>query len=206
MLIACSIKNCPDFHCVRASPVVHWKMASLIASSKIDLQATFQWTSGEGLSIGWFSDVTFGGDLTTSLRSLSTVNRTYKFCKFCPVLKKILKNLAGLLGCIWSKFWKFYLITTCFTLSEPISLVKMFILFRLECIFLVFRVWTQQVEMYNILSIGRASVFVMPCFTQVKALLLDTPGIKWGSCDEAHIQSGGAEIPERASKQILLLY
>jgi hypothetical protein len=26
MLIACSIKNCPDFHCVfRASPVVHWK-------------------------------------------------------------------------------------------------------------------------------------------------------------------------------------
>jgi hypothetical protein len=44
---------------------------------------------------------------------------------------------------IGSNFWKFYLIRTDFTLSEPVSLVKVFRLFRLERIVLVFRVWTQ---------------------------------------------------------------
>ncbi len=45
--------------------------------------------------------------------------------------------------CIGSSFWKFYLIRTNFTLGELVSLVKVFRLFRLEWIFLVFRVWTQ---------------------------------------------------------------
>jgi hypothetical protein len=44
---------------------------------------------------------------------------------------------------IESNFWKFYLIRTSFTLDEPVSLVKVFRLFRLEWIDLVFRVWTQ---------------------------------------------------------------
>ncbi len=50
-----------------------------------------------------------------------------------------------------------------FTLLEPISYwVKVFRLFRLEWIFLVFRVWTQQVDVQHFIY-GRASVFVMPC-------------------------------------------
>jgi hypothetical protein len=36
---------------------------------------------------------------------------------------------------IWSNFWKFYLIETGFTLGEPVSLVEMFRLFKLEQIF-----------------------------------------------------------------------
>ncbi len=44
---------------------------------------------------------------------------------------------------IGSNFWKFYLIRTGFTLGEPVSLVKVFRLFRLEWILLVFRVWTE---------------------------------------------------------------
>ncbi len=44
---------------------------------------------------------------------------------------------------IQSNFWKFYLIRTSFTLGELVPLVKVFRLFRLEWIFLVFRVWTQ---------------------------------------------------------------
>jgi hypothetical protein len=40
-------------------------------------------------------------------------------------------------------FWKFYLIGTSFTLGELVSLVKVFRLFRLKQIFLVFRPWTQ---------------------------------------------------------------
>jgi len=44
---------------------------------------------------------------------------------------------------IGSIFWKFYLNRTSFTLGEPVSLVKMFRLFRLEQIVLVFRVWTK---------------------------------------------------------------
>ncbi len=44
---------------------------------------------------------------------------------------------------IGSNFWKVYLIRPGFTLREPVSLVKVFRLFRLERIVLVFRVWTQ---------------------------------------------------------------
>ncbi len=44
---------------------------------------------------------------------------------------------------IGSNFWKFYLIRTGFTLDEPVSLVKVFRLFRYEQNVLVFRVWMQ---------------------------------------------------------------
>jgi hypothetical protein len=44
---------------------------------------------------------------------------------------------------IGSNFSKFYLIRTSFTLGELVSLVKVFRLFRLEGILLMFRVWTQ---------------------------------------------------------------
>jgi hypothetical protein len=40
---------------------------------------------------------------------------------------------------VGSNFWKFYLIRTGFTLGEPVSLVKVFRLFRLEQIVLVLR-------------------------------------------------------------------
>jgi hypothetical protein len=62
--------------------------------------------------------------------------------------------------CIGSKFWKFYLIRTSFILGEPVSLV--FRLFRLEWIFLVFKSLDTVGRFYNILCIGRASVFAMP--------------------------------------------
>ncbi len=45
---------------------------------------------------------------------------------------------------IRSNFWKFFLIRTGFTLGEPVSLVKVFRLFKLEqMLFLILRVWTQ---------------------------------------------------------------
>ncbi len=44
---------------------------------------------------------------------------------------------------IESNFWKFYLIKIGFKLHEPVSLVIVFRLFKLEWIFWVFRVWTQ---------------------------------------------------------------
>ncbi len=47
---------------------------------------------------------------------------------------------------IGSNFWKFYLISIGFTLGEPVFLVNVFKLFRLEPIFLVLRVWTQYVD------------------------------------------------------------
>ncbi len=53
--------------------------------------------------------------------------------------------------CIGSNFWEFYLIRTGFTLSEPVSLVKMFRLVRLERILLVFRVWTQLVDAQHLI-------------------------------------------------------
>ncbi len=52
---------------------------------------------------------------------------------------------------IGSNFWKFYLIKTGFTLGEPVSLVKVFRVFRLEWIFLVFRVWTQYVDVEHLI-------------------------------------------------------
>jgi len=45
--------------------------------------------------------------------------------------------------CIGSNFWKFYFIRNSFTLGELVSLVKVFRLFKLEHIVLVFKVWTQ---------------------------------------------------------------
>ncbi len=51
-----------------------------------------------------------------------------------------------------SNFWKFYLIKISFTLGEPVSLVKVFIrLFRSEWIVLVFRVWTQYVDVQHLI-------------------------------------------------------
>jgi hypothetical protein len=44
---------------------------------------------------------------------------------------------------IGSNFWKFYLVRTNLTLDELVSLVKVFRVFRLEWIILVFRVRTQ---------------------------------------------------------------
>ncbi len=46
-------------------------------------------------------------------------------------------------------FGSFYLIRTSFTLGEVISLVKVFRLFGLERIVLVFRVWTQWVDVQH---------------------------------------------------------
>jgi hypothetical protein len=51
---------------------------------------------------------------------------------------------------IGSNFWKFYLIRSSFTLVELVSLVKVFRLFRLEGIVLVFRVWTQEVGVQHL--------------------------------------------------------
>jgi len=52
---------------------------------------------------------------------------------------------------IGSNFWKFYLTRTGFTLGESFSLVKVFRLFRLEWIFLVFRVWTQYIDVEHLI-------------------------------------------------------
>ncbi len=52
---------------------------------------------------------------------------------------------------IGSNFWKFYIISIGFTLGEPVFLVKVFRLFRLERIFLVLRVWTQYVDVQNLI-------------------------------------------------------
>jgi hypothetical protein len=47
---------------------------------------------------------------------------------------------------IASNFWKFYLIKINFTLGEGVSLVKVFRLFGLEQIVLVFIMWTQYID------------------------------------------------------------
>jgi len=64
---------------------------------------------------------------------------------------------------IGSNFWKFYRIKTDFTLVEPVFLVKCLDYFDWNGFF-----WCSECghsrEMYNILFIGRASVFVVPCF------------------------------------------
>jgi hypothetical protein len=60
----------------------------------------------------------------------------------------------------------FTFIKTSFTLGEPVSLVKVFRLFRLGMGFFFLGVFWRYMYMYNIfLSIGKASVFVMmmPC-------------------------------------------
>jgi hypothetical protein len=75
--------------------------------------------------------------------------------------------------CIWSNFWKFYLIRTSFTLGESVSLVKVFRLFKLEQ--MVFGV--QSVDTVggctNILFIGSASMFVTPGFEKQRHLAKD---------------------------------
>jgi hypothetical protein len=53
--------------------------------------------------------------------------------------------------CIASNFWKFYLIITGSILREPVSLVKVFRQFRLERVFLVFRVLTQYVDVQHLI-------------------------------------------------------
>ncbi len=50
---------------------------------------------------------------------------------------------------IGSNFWKFYLIKTSFTLGERVCFVKVFRLFRLERIVLVFRVWTHHTRLID---------------------------------------------------------
>ncbi len=52
---------------------------------------------------------------------------------------------------IGSNFWKFYLNRTSFTLGEPVSSVKVFRLFRMEQIVLVFRVRTQYADVQHII-------------------------------------------------------
>jgi len=52
---------------------------------------------------------------------------------------------------IGSNFWTFYLIRTNFTLGELVFLVKVFTLFRLEWIFLVFRMWTQYIDVQHLI-------------------------------------------------------
>jgi hypothetical protein len=52
---------------------------------------------------------------------------------------------------IGSNFWKFHIIRTDFTLGELVFLVKVFGLFRLEWIFLVFGVWTQYIDVHHLI-------------------------------------------------------
>jgi hypothetical protein len=88
-----------------------------------------------------------------------TICVTYSFISCCWALPHRDRDY-----CIRSKFWKFYLIRTSFILGEPVSLV--FRLFRLEWIFLVFKRLDTVGRFYNILCIGRASVFAMHSFSQ----------------------------------------
>jgi hypothetical protein len=53
---------------------------------------------------------------------------------------------------IRTNFWKFYLIRTGFTLDEPVSLVKVFRLFKLEPMFFGCSKCEHSRYMYNILS------------------------------------------------------
>ncbi len=54
--------------------------------------------------------------------------------------------------CIWSNFWKFYLIKIGFTLGELVSLVKVFRLFKLEQMFFCCsRVWTHKVDAQHLI-------------------------------------------------------
>jgi hypothetical protein len=70
--------------------------------------------------------------------------------KFLDVWESAFVVFGGLLGpapagtgTIGFNFWKLYLIRTNFTLDEPIFLVKLFKPFKLEWIFLMFRLWPQ---------------------------------------------------------------
>jgi hypothetical protein len=74
---------------------------------------------------------------------------------------------------IGSNFWKFYLIRTSFiTLGEPVSLVKMFRLFRLEWILLVFRAWTQSVDVQHLYLLAGPACLFCPLFNKPKLCFL----------------------------------
>ncbi len=89
----------------------------------------------------------------------------YCVCSGCSSLGRWEGKLYWVLPldhCIGSNVWKFYLIRTRFALCELVSLVKVFRLVRLELIFFV----VQSVDTVGrcTTSIGRTSVFLMPCF------------------------------------------
>ncbi len=88
-----------------------------------------------------------GTTLTLASKLISTLFGTtwHHYCFFGPCLHRDRNYSIG------SNFWKFYLNRTGFTLGEPVSLVKVFRLFRLERIDLVFRVWTQQVDVQHLI-------------------------------------------------------
>jgi hypothetical protein len=99
---------------------------------------------------------------------------------------------------IGSNFWKFYLIKPDFTLGDPVSLVEMFRLFKLEWIFLGVQECGHSTEMYNILSIGRASVFVMPCWASSHCTSIFPVCCNWSVSpqflDHCSIKCVGSEI------------
>ncbi len=66
--------------------------------------------------------------------------------------------------CIRSNFWKFYLIKISFTLGEPVSLVKVFRLFKWEHMFFGVQSVDTRGRCTTFYLIGRATVFLMPCF------------------------------------------
>jgi hypothetical protein len=75
--------------------------------------------------------------------------------------------------CIGSNFWQFYLIRTSFTLDEPVSLVKVFRLFRLEWNFWVDRVG--RCTTYYLLA-GPACLWCLALFVCNHALTLQIVG------------------------------
>jgi hypothetical protein len=101
---------------------------------------------------------------------------------FCMLVQRI-----GWGHCIGSNFWKVYLVRISFTLGEPNSLVKVVRLFRLERIVFGVPSVDTVARCTTSLPIGRASVFVMPCFyyfaiwTEKCTLLLEDWGLgEWG--------------------------
>jgi hypothetical protein len=93
---------------------------------------------------------------------------------------------------IGSNFWKFYLMRTSVTLRELVSLVKVFRLFRSEWIFLLFRLWTQEVDVQHIIY-WQARVFVMPslfCYAKMSQTI--APGCVLGIIGNLSMQHWGA--------------
>ncbi len=93
-----------------------------------------------------------GGSLNNPIDSHNhqLYKRTEWFLTFCPLILSTLH------------FWKFYLVRISSTLGEPVSLVIMFRLFRLEWIVLVFRVWKQSVDVQtSYLLAGPACLFCL---------------------------------------------
>ncbi len=88
-----------------------------------------------------------GTTLTLASKLISTLFGTtsHHYCFFGPYPHRNRDYRIG------SNFWKFYLNRTSFTLGELVSLVKVFRLFRLERIVLVFRVWTQHVDVQHLI-------------------------------------------------------